>query len=71
VCDWDGDDCWESRPYYYCEDWDDGWRHEWHERHEWEERRAREDAYRRWYWSHQPYYYSYPGYGGGSVWFNF
>ncbi|HKU54730.1 MAG TPA: hypothetical protein VJP60_05165 [Rhizomicrobium sp.] len=70
VCDWEGDDCWESHPRYYGRDWDDWRRHEWHERREWEERRARED-YRRWYWSHRPYHYGYPGYGGGSVWFNF
>lgn len=69
VCDWDGDDCWESHPRYYDRDWDDWRRHEWRERREWEERRARED-YRRWYWSHRPYY-GYPGYGAGRVWFNF
>ena len=65
VCDWDGDDCWETHP----RDWDRDWRRDWYERREWEERRERE-AYRRWYWRHQPRYYdSYPG--GGSVWFNF
>jgi hypothetical protein len=65
VCDRDGDDCWETRPRY----WDPDWRRDWHERREWEERRER-DAYRRWYWSHQPRYYDYYP-GGSSVWFNF
>ena len=70
VCDDDGDDCWQTHPRYFDRDWD-GWRRqEWHERREWEERRQR-DAYRRWYWSQRPYYPTFPGYGGGRVWFNF
>ncbi len=70
VCDDDGDDCWQTHPRYYGGDWDDWRRHEWLERREWEERRDRE-AYRRWYWRQRPYYWAYPGYGGGSVWFSF
>lgn len=65
VCDQDGDDCWETHPRY----WDRDWRRDWYERREWEERRER-DAYRRWYWRHQPRYDDYYP-GGGSVWFNF
>ncbi|HWU53896.1 MAG TPA: hypothetical protein VN175_00255 [Rhizomicrobium sp.] len=67
VCDWDGDDCWQTRPRYWDRDWEE--RREWRERREWEERRERE-AYRRWYWRQQPRYYDYYP-GGGSVWFNF
>ena len=69
VCDDDGDDCWRTHP-YWDRDEDRDWHHYRHERREWEERRAR-DAYRDWYWSRQPYYYGYPAYSGGSVWFNF
>jgi hypothetical protein len=70
VCDRDGDDCWETHPWYHDGDWNDWRRHEWHERREWEERREREH-YRQWYWSQRPYYYGNTGYNGGSVWFNF
>jgi hypothetical protein len=66
VCDDDGDDCYQTHP-YYGRDWD----HDWHERHEWEEQRQRE-AYRRWYWDHQPRYYGWGRpYSGTSLWFNF
>lgn len=76
VCDWDGDDCWNTRHRY--EDRND-WRRDWYERRRWEERRDR-DAYRRWYWNSRPYYPAYrdypryrgyPGNSGGSVWFSF
>jgi len=72
VCDWDGDDCWNTRPRY---EYRDDWRRDWYERRRWEDRRDRY-AYRRGYWDRPyyrdyPRYRGYPGYSGGNVWFSF
>ncbi|HVW72905.1 MAG TPA: hypothetical protein VHC39_04650 [Rhizomicrobium sp.] len=68
VCDWDGDDCYNTHPNYW--DRDREWREHraWEARREWEE--ERDDDYRRWYWRHH-YYGGWDRPGGTSLWFNF
>jgi hypothetical protein len=64
VCDWDGDDCYRTRPYGY--GYDSDWRRDWYARHEWREHREAER-----YWRHRRYDDDYRPYSGANMWFNF